>query len=379
MKLLKVVSVFLLVSMCGCAKTAPENAHSNVKVKSASGVKSGKADNDASLHSQGHKAHGVSATNSKAITYTDNPQVARVYGTQQLQAQRATSGSAQMSGEAKQGAVNYQSRANGKQVVNSPSASQVAPNHKGWARGGESSYQDGKGQNTSVAYGQHGSTPRSQFGATSSSQELNRVYYSKNASGSGKPGSATSFDDQPPSWADTNQQDLLKDGKHPSEAYGSGPANQKVVVAEHNSHNQVLFGHSISAAHGKYENGKYLNSNSTKRSVDHGYVGLGAKDRAHFAFDSFYLTSEQEAIIVRAAHILRSESYHSLVIEGHTDIYGSQEYNLGLGKRRALVVKKILVREGIPSDKIKVISYGKSHLVSHTDQALNRRAVIVVK
>ena len=48
-----------------------------------------------------------------------------------------------------------------------------------------------------------------------------------------------------------------------------------------------------------------------------------------------------------------------IAIEGHCDERGSAEYNLGLGDRRSSSAKDLLVQLGVPSDKLKTISYGK--------------------
>ncbi len=46
-------------------------------------------------------------------------------------------------------------------------------------------------------------------------------------------------------------------------------------------------------------------------------------------------------------------------VEGHCDERGSAEYNLGLGDRRASSARDFLVQIGVPSDRLKTISYGK--------------------
>jgi len=48
-----------------------------------------------------------------------------------------------------------------------------------------------------------------------------------------------------------------------------------------------------------------------------------------------------------------------IAVEGHCDERGSAEYNLGLGDRRSSSAKDLLVQLGVPSDKLKTISYGK--------------------
>jgi peptidoglycan-associated lipoprotein len=51
----------------------------------------------------------------------------------------------------------------------------------------------------------------------------------------------------------------------------------------------------------------------------------------------------------------------SIVIEGHCDDRGSAEYNVGLGDQRAGSTMDLLVRSGVPADRLKTISYGKEH------------------
>jgi peptidoglycan-associated lipoprotein len=51
------------------------------------------------------------------------------------------------------------------------------------------------------------------------------------------------------------------------------------------------------------------------------------------------------------------------VIEGHCDERGSEEYNLGLGDRRANALKEALGALGINGDRIRTLSYGKERPV----------------
>ena len=61
--------------------------------------------------------------------------------------------------------------------------------------------------------------------------------------------------------------------------------------------------------------------------------------------------------------ILSNYPNQKLVIEGHADERGSQEYNLGLGDRRAHAVEEFLISLGIPSNQLTMISYGKERPV----------------
>jgi len=57
--------------------------------------------------------------------------------------------------------------------------------------------------------------------------------------------------------------------------------------------------------------------------------------------------------------ILAGYPNYKLTVEGHCDERGSQEYNMGLGDRRAAAAKEYLVEVGIPAAQLSVVSYGK--------------------
>ena len=59
-----------------------------------------------------------------------------------------------------------------------------------------------------------------------------------------------------------------------------------------------------------------------------------------------------------AAFLLQHPSI-KVVVEGHCDDRGSEEYNLALGTSRAESLKRSLLSQGVPADHIKTISYGK--------------------
>ncbi len=76
--------------------------------------------------------------------------------------------------------------------------------------------------------------------------------------------------------------------------------------------------------------------------------------------------------------ILAAYPSQKLVIEGHADERGSDEYNLALGDRRAQSVKDFLLSMGIPDAQLTMISYGKERPVCSDDTEAcwqrNRRA-----
>jgi peptidoglycan-associated lipoprotein len=69
-------------------------------------------------------------------------------------------------------------------------------------------------------------------------------------------------------------------------------------------------------------------------------------------------TDQAPAAQTDAAFLLQHPSIKVLV-EGHCDDRGSEEYNLALGTSRAQSLKQALLQQGVPEDRIKTISYGK--------------------
>ncbi|HEU5451470.1 MAG TPA: peptidoglycan-associated lipoprotein Pal, partial [Terriglobales bacterium] len=70
-----------------------------------------------------------------------------------------------------------------------------------------------------------------------------------------------------------------------------------------------------------------------------------------------------------------------VLIEGHCDDRGSEEYNLALGDSRATSMKEALLKAGVEAERIKTISYGKEKPFCSSDDEpcwqQNRRAHLV--
>lgn len=69
-----------------------------------------------------------------------------------------------------------------------------------------------------------------------------------------------------------------------------------------------------------------------------------------------------------------------VVIEGHTDGIGADDYNLDLSQRRADAVKEYLVGVGVPADRVSTIGMGEREPIGDNDtpegQQENRRVVV---
>lgn len=81
--------------------------------------------------------------------------------------------------------------------------------------------------------------------------------------------------------------------------------------------------------------------------------------RIHFDFDRSDLTEEAKQILVNNASLLRAAPQVNVLIEGHTDERGSDEYNLALGERRAISARNFLTSLGVAADRLRIISYGE--------------------
>ncbi len=98
----------------------------------------------------------------------------------------------------------------------------------------------------------------------------------------------------------------------------------------------------------------------------------------NFAFDSAELTDELRVKLDKVAKALTDPSTenYDIIVSGHTDAVGSNEYNQSLSERRAEAARNYLInRQGIDSKRLIAKGYGKSQLLlpSEPTNELNRR------
>lgn len=106
--------------------------------------------------------------------------------------------------------------------------------------------------------------------------------------------------------------------------------------------------------------------------------------RIHFPFDQSRITDEAAQVLRRKAEVLRDNPGVRIVIEGHCDERGSNEYNMALGQRRANSARQYLLDLGVPGDVIvRTVSYGEERpLVNRSTEqawAQNRRSEFVIR
>jgi peptidoglycan-associated lipoprotein len=101
----------------------------------------------------------------------------------------------------------------------------------------------------------------------------------------------------------------------------------------------------------------------------------------YFDYDSSNVRADFRGTIEAHAAYLAANPNVSITLEGHADERGSREYNLALGERRALTVRKQLVLLGASAGQVRSVSYGEERPVSgnHDEEsyALNRRVEIL--
>jgi peptidoglycan-associated lipoprotein len=103
----------------------------------------------------------------------------------------------------------------------------------------------------------------------------------------------------------------------------------------------------------------------------------------HFDFDRYEIRSEDAQVLTTNAEWLRGHPRALILIEGHCDDRGTNEYNLALGNHRAESALKYLIAQGVPKNRMTTISYGEERplCTEETEDcwARNRRAHFLVK
>jgi peptidoglycan-associated lipoprotein len=82
-------------------------------------------------------------------------------------------------------------------------------------------------------------------------------------------------------------------------------------------------------------------------------------DRVYFDYDAYELRPDGQRTLAAQARWLDRYPAVRVRIEGNCDERGTEEYNFGLGARRAGAVKDFLVDQGVDPGRISTVSYGK--------------------
>ncbi|HSY10174.1 MAG TPA: OmpA family protein [Candidatus Dormibacteraeota bacterium] len=102
----------------------------------------------------------------------------------------------------------------------------------------------------------------------------------------------------------------------------------------------------------------------------------------HFAYDSAAVKKSEQSNLQSVASALGADASTKLLIEGHCDERGTEEYNRSLGERRALALREALAKLGVDPSRVRTISYGKDRPADpgHDESAWskNRRGEFVL-
>jgi peptidoglycan-associated lipoprotein len=78
-----------------------------------------------------------------------------------------------------------------------------------------------------------------------------------------------------------------------------------------------------------------------------------------FAYDSVELTSEARASLQKNLEWLKRFTSTKILVEGHADSRGTDEYNLALAENRAAAVRDYLASLGLAADRMTIVSKGE--------------------
>ncbi len=94
------------------------------------------------------------------------------------------------------------------------------------------------------------------------------------------------------------------------------------------------------------------------------------------------MSASTEKLVEEIGQILKTVPQIRILVEGHADAVGSEEYNFALSQHRTQIVAEKLSEAGIPRETMSTVSYGENRPVApndtNTGRQLNRRVEIVV-
>jgi len=85
----------------------------------------------------------------------------------------------------------------------------------------------------------------------------------------------------------------------------------------------------------------------------------GVLKPVYFAYDSIVLSEEARGVLQKNADYLKKRTTAKVMVEGHADSRGTNEYNLALSDRRAAVVKDYVVGLGVAADRVSTVAKGE--------------------
>ena len=100
-------------------------------------------------------------------------------------------------------------------------------------------------------------------------------------------------------------------------------------------------------------------NNNLNRNNDTKFIASEKLNDIYFAFDQYNIDDSAKKILLKNAEWLKLNPLLKIKLAGHCDERGTNNYNIALGERRALYVKKQLAFLGISENRLLPISFGE--------------------
>lgn len=94
----------------------------------------------------------------------------------------------------------------------------------------------------------------------------------------------------------------------------------------------------------------------------------------NYEFDSVRPPEYAYELLDKVAQVMNEHEQIHLIMEGHADIVGTDEYNYWISGARAAALKSYLVSRGIAADRIRIHAYGKERPITLDTSSAGRRA-----
>lgn len=103
-------------------------------------------------------------------------------------------------------------------------------------------------------------------------------------------------------------------------------------------------------------------------------------ERILFAVNSYALDHRADSTLLKVAGFLRKNPGVKVIVEGHADETGPDDYSGRLSEQRALAVYRRLIELGIPDSMLKLVAHGEKYPLESlgSGKEMSRRVEIVV-
>lgn len=102
----------------------------------------------------------------------------------------------------------------------------------------------------------------------------------------------------------------------------------------------------------------------------------------YFTSDGVQLTPESQALLPKVLTTVQERKSQDIAVVGHASAVGDEKYNLELSRRRATLVRDLLIKVGVPREAFEVTSHGSRNplvISSNPNEPRNRRVEVTVR